>query len=916
MQKTLFISFMLLAFNLLFTDVVAQTIVTYEDFMRVYEKDLEKVKEGAPIDCDALGKKAVDAIGVLNIVKTFMETLPKSREYEPVIQHIKLQIQYNRGPLTGRYEKIVEVYGRHKASDQLALMSKALTNLARAAAVYTIIDAVSQGTDEGNFKAMVATYKLLHGELLSAAGLSYIGLAVAPIDYALTTFMSNALESNENLVYASYVYFLNKRYSKEQLWSLYKARNFTELNRRLIDEFWADSDTYLGEYMQEMRIGRDIIDRTGRLDANPKTKKEFAYSYYQTYLKRYIDRELQKVKFEDMRRLEGIMIGELADAKKRKAEAEQLKADLEEMKREMNEKVAYTKDSIDFIKIIPQEMTIGKGESIEMKVRAYLKNGKSTFITDKCELPAIDFNVAGKKQVVVNCEGKRDETTWSVVVDPKLEIIPGEYRFDINDSDKQPAFVVTFTDKYEISTDVTSDAFSGLSVHPNSADYDNPKEYPIYAQYGYEGRQFFADAVVIVSGCADPDRTIDQESGECKCDNDRGYFEADDGECSAYSSIYLNPETIKGKVGDKYIIEVIGIDGSGNQIVIIELEVQIEVESRKVYNMSQEGYALSYTLIGSACANERMEQDVNGDCKCKPEFIPDGENCRTIEELEQETKEDGGGEDVNCDSLISVLQMQYATQVPVIKSKVAIIVDHAELALNLLNDTSIDPCNNVALINSKDIIKRESEDLEAIKQGLLVGLVEEWGNGGLVCPDMIFVEEELLLIITEEINEAQKISSILEAEWLEFNCKEEDVDDQSPDLTQDPSRNPSGNLSGASGSNFPDGGTGGTIIGEENDDYVQCLSAKGYTPSSIEPQMMELNAEWMIAAEAYAEDTDNEALCNNYKNACIQIRDFIQIQVDCWIESGIENYPNGQQLLGSAQQSISYWNGLINSLFC
>ncbi len=921
MKKSILLSLFAFVFHGFFADVLAQPVKTPEDFMRIYQAEIKKIK--LPSDGKDLGLKAAKGIGIADDLKEFIQVIPGSNRYEPVIQYIKLQTQINRGPLTATYTKVVSEYGRHKAADQLNIIGNILTNLGRAASVYTILEAVDRhnaGDIHANSEAMEATYALVSAELLRQFGLSHLTLVAKPIDFALRTFMSVALRSNERIVFDAYTDFLDNKYSKDSWWQLYKTKNHTLFNHRLVNEFWGDSDRYVAEYMQRNGIRRNsgaIIDRTGRL-ANTNTKNKFAGNYYANNVNNYVVLKSREALIRDKMMMEGIMIGELVKARQQKERSAELKAALERFEKEMNEKKEFEPGDVDFIKIIPRDVILQKGETVEILVRAYLKNGESTFITDRCELPTIDFDRPGEKQVVVSWEGHEDETTWSVEVEPELEIVPEEYRFDINDSEKDVNFVVNFSNKYEIVSDVTSEAFDVMLVHPNEEEYENAKEYPIYARYEHDGTRYIDEAIVVVSGCEDPDKKLDESSGECKCDTERGFFENEDEECSKYVGIYLNPKTIKGAVGEAYSIEVVGFDDAGNEKVIHKLKVVVESEGRNVYNMSYGGYYEKYTVIGLECSTDRMEPDERGNCKCKPEFIPVDDNCLTLDEIEQQARADGAGEDVDCEALVRGVHKLHNDNAPSVTSKVAVFIDHAELALKLLNDRSSDPCNNAAFANSMDITKKENENLEALGQKLRGGMATLWGNGGYQCGEMIDAESELIDPILEEMIDVQDIQGLLEAKWLEYNCKQEDIDDLTPDLTHDPNRNPSGNVSGASGSDFPSGGPGGgsDVIGEENTVFVDCLAGKGYTTTSLESRYMELATDFQIAASAYGNNPDNPTLCYEYKRVLTEYRDLNQLLVDCWIAADIQNYPNGQQALDSSRQAIAQWNSIINSLPC
>ena len=918
--------------------IMAQTVQNTEDFLRLYENDLRNITQLT--HGQELGKKAVAAIGVTNKVKGFLKLIPTSMRYTRVVDYIESQRTITRGALQVTYTKVATSYQVHRSSDQLTAISNALTNLGRAASVYTIIDAVGrmeQGDEKANREAMAATYGLLSSELLFHYGLGHIKLAVLPIESSLYTFLSSTLQTNENLVYEAYKDYLNSKYTKDDWWQLYVAKDFGRIQANLVDDFWSGgySDLIVEEYKQRQNIRRNVaivIDRTGRLAADQNAKMRFAKRYYQNELNNDIVIKKGAALIQDRMRMQGIMIGELHTAMELKEKAEELLAELERIEIEMNQKIQFDEKDVDFIKIIPQDKRITKGDIVNFEVRAYLKNEKSTFITEECDVPTVDSQTAGLKNISVVYKGFSDETTLSVEVEPDLEIVPKEYRFNINEMNKSVAFRVLFTDKYEQSSDVTDVAFEGNIVHPNFDDYTNAREYPIDADYRLEGKIYRDQAVVIVSGCEDPDRVLDA-SGDCICDESRGLYENDEDACSKYINIRLQPKHVSAEVGAGYSIEVIGYDGDGNESVIYKINDYVKDESRETIGISYEGYYDTYTVQGLACPDERMEVDAKGNCQCRSEFIPNGDQCLTVEEIEEQARQDGAGKDVDCDAVVREAREQYNKHANFIVPNIQSFQEHAQLALKLLNDRLSDPCNNAAFANSMDIAQKIDDDLMIMHQGLRGGMAELWGNGGYACPELVLIESDLLDPLFSELNNVHDVQQFLESKWLEFNCKQEEIDDLSPALVTDPSRNPTGNVLGGAGYDFPGAGfdndgdgftqgmfnppPGGGSTGSGNDQLEICLQSKGLSLNTLQTTQQQLVTALQQSGLAWSDNGEmSSILCRELKQDYQDYRDF-QINLrDCLIQADIQNQPNGQQWLDGTNSLIQVMNTEIQELPC
>ncbi len=927
----------LLLSNVSIAIISAQTVRTTGDFLRIYEDDIKRIKK--PTQGQELGKKAVSAIGMAVDLQTFVQSLPATREYEPVIEYIKMQKTLNRGPLSGTYTKTISQYARHRGADQLRALQSTLTNLGRAASAYVIVDGLyraSMGDLSGNDDAMAAAMDLTAAEILTYFGFSHVYLAVKAIKSAVFPFMNAVLVTNENIVYRGYEKYLLGKYNKDQWWDFY-VNNPEKINSILLNEFWnsGEAEALVEEYKQDENLRRNsgiVMDGTGRLAANENIRKEFAYKYYYFHIKGHIAQKRRDAIIQARLHLEGEMAGKLAEARKMKEDAAFLKAELERLTREMNERLTFDEDDIDFIKIVPQEKIVTKGSEVEFQVRIYLKDGSST-LHDDCEAPVLSTSKAGKFFVDANCFGFSDETFISVQVDPKVIISPKEYRFHINDSEKNVAFKVTLLNKYEEEVDVTDEAFENASYHPNYTDYVNADEYPIYAYYEYEGKRLRDEAVVIVTGCEDPDRKLN-EAGECKCDTDRGLFENEEGECSKYKGIKLRPSKVSGELDSPFSIEVLGIDGAGNETVIHKFKENVRTEGKEIRGFSWEGYYKTYEVSGRVCPSYRMELDRNGNCTCKPEFIPDGDECKTLDEIEDEAKSDGAGEDVDCEHILAEVRALDGQYAPRIMPKSSSYTSHVELALKLLNDRMADPCNNAAFANSMDQARKLHDDLIGINRQLSADVAEIWGRGGYSCPDIIIAEGEFVDPMKEEIRDITDIQSYLEDKWLEFNCKQEEIDDLSPDLAHDGNRNPAGNVVGGSGSEFPGDGfdndgdnmTGGgfnpppppsgTGNEEANQRLDNCLRSKGTSLATLASDAQQVLTNVQISGAAYENSDENPILCSEYKRDLINYRDF-QINLrDCLIQENIQDQPNGPEWIEGTNMFIQIINTTISELPC
>lgn len=926
-----------------------QSYNSVEGFRSSLFNDIKKIKKES--DAIKFGKEVSKRIAQGNDVLTFLSALPSSSEYEPVVEFMKIQTSINRGPITATYTKTISEYTRHKTSDRFKYFSETMTNLGRAASVFNILEAVnrdSNGDKKGKAEAIKATYDLISGELLTKFELAHVGLAIKPIDYALNKVLSTALKTNEELVYNAYELYMNEKVSKSEWWDLYKSNNTTQIQNILFDKFWDSgySDEYLDRYMKENNISRSVIDRTGLVASKQDVRKKFGKKYFKENINNYIVRKKREALLQDRLRIEGIMAGYLGELQKTEEEAARLQRELEAAKKAMYNKVEeLSKEDVLDIIIVPDHSSTELNKEIKFEVLANLKEGEISNITDECSfLSEIDFSTLGLKDVVAKWEGFFANTTVSIEQNPEIIINPSYYIFDIND-DIEVNFTVDFLNKYNESLTISAIAFEKYETHPNDYNYINVGEYLFEAEYIYENNVYKNVAKVEITGCEDPDRILDKSSGECICDAKSGFIENDEGECSKFKSIKLNPLIINGSIGDQYAIEVIGVTPKGEEKVIHKFSEYIADEGRNTYTIDFAGYSAQYTVISSKCGSERQYVDDDGKCQCKDEYIEDEGKCLTLIEIEDRAREESDGGQVDCKLIIDKMMGVYHNNLNKINQSISRFNNHAELAIKLLNDRLSDACNNSAFANSLKYARESNEEIEYYLQGMRGTFAELWGEGGYQCPELILTEEEYIEPLFDRMKTSINTMDYLNEKWLEFNCKNEELDDLNPFATNDPSRDPAGNIVGGSGTDFPGDGidndgdglsgmgstpspnpppgpnpSGNNDYGlDQNDNLIleQCLNFRGYNINNIASQIEDLfNDQYVTAVTAWNNDPDNIVICRELRRVLEEIASLYSALKSCLLEAGILSYPNGQDVISGIDTVLTSFNPNSFGLQC
>lgn len=204
------------------------------------------------------------------------------------------------------------------------------------------------------------------------------------------------------------------------------------------------------------------------------------------------------------------------------------------------------------------------------------------------------------------------------------------------------------------------------------------------------------------------------------------------------------------------------------------------------------------TICGEVSTQEDGEDEVcpddrkkmyDGECRCKDEYYDDGNgHCLTLEEMEDEAVSDGELDKIPCDQFIEKYRDVTESYISSVTIATEIFTEHAQMGSKFFNDRIEDPCIDARFLSSLSIARRERDFLLDIGYDIQNQLINNLTEG-MHCPDGVrdFVQSMSPLIT--EIELVNSMYSNLYNKFLEFNCKDEEIDDLAPDLVQDPDRN-------------------------------------------------------------------------------------------------------------------------------
>lgn len=271
----------------------------------------------------------------------------------------------------------------------------------------------------------------------------------------------------------------------------------------------------------------------------------------------------------------------------------------------------------------------------------------------------------------------------------------------------------------------------------------------------------------------------------------------------------------------------------GNEIILLTLELNSQIDPLvlRFENLISSLYRIKNWMDSNPCTEsepkdpndqeecdpERTTRNEDGSCTCNETyFIEVDGKCFSPTEMEDEAKNEAE-EKSDCSALeekYSGTFDDYLSQVLMLNG---LFEAHTQQALLFFTDLSMDQCKNASLATLINQAKDDLFQMEIIKQDLDF-LILEILLEGAGCSEEINDLMDRTRPVMEQIEVVGEQWDYIYTRYTqEFNCKEEDIDASSPDLVQDPTRNPTGTILGSGNDIAGDGidNDGNGIIDDE-----------------------------------------------------------------------------------------------------
>ena len=903
---------------------------TIDDFFNKYKfesddiENMRRLKDES--QAQSLYNSAYTGIGYSKPLKDFLSILYSTEHYAPQIEYISRTVPsttINRGYLTAATKARVLTGYREFHDFNETKLTKNVTKMFEYASYFQIAYLTFEafnGNDKAKLEVLKAAYNLRHGQMMTAIGINPVfGVLIAVIDLALTWAIQSTFDTYNELYYNAYHDYLETKYGDIHGWvNLAVSGNRAAFDARL-NEFWGEAEYHVNNYVIDHPEYRSIWGRAGSAIAVGDMKK-YKEKYFMDRLARPLsNRMIQIAKQQRLNHRREVEIL-LFDLKRKIEEIKWLQVQLDNITILDPDEVEYTAEDIKEIFISPSDATIKQGSSIDISVTAILKGEEGTLVnvTNLAPIfPKINSikDELGEHTLKAEYLGQKATAKVKVITDPVLSIEPTYKEIDVNQSDRRVTFTASFSDEIGIITDVTDDAFSIYGT--NEFPFENVGKQNIGISYTYQGNVYYAEAIINVVGCNNPEQ-VQNNNGDCVCDEARGYFATSDPDvCSVYEIVKFEPDRIESFVGDVVVLNAVGIDKNGVKTILEPVEFDVNLRGNNTYNHYIEWRMITAIISGVECDGTTDEEwnVAQGTCDCIDGYTRNNDGiCVPNEEIDDETEYDCSTE--NIESLMELVAILIADY----KYWETELLGYINQFNKEINDQTSNPCNNSIIAYCYSNAIRIAAELDESKNDI-VDTVAEILVINTVCNDIDQLLSGSGIPVMNLISSVNGLDSYQEplnqmkSRLLENGCDEQEVaetgekavpPEEDPGFVQEGGTFTTGN----SGS-IPGGGTG-----TASDVYVQCMNAKGVDIYNMANIMNDLNAAFYQAADVYYDDDNHDPnKCYKFKNAINNYLEFSIKMRDCIIEAG-PTLTNYQQQLNAAQLSIDYYNDLIASLGC